>query len=719
MTPSPAQPERAPEPVERFVKQLLVVYKAAKLYPPTSDIPRESAGALIRQLRTLLRESSDIMFQVTKEGLFYNALPVLPGLAPFERFARECYQRRLAEIRFHAGATPADVITFCRILLEPAEQIAGAGGVEQRLWDLQVDGVTARSVSTKIIDTELDAPDEPARDPEVWPPTHARIDELIDAAYGLRPRDQRMLVRFVQNPRLVSRYLQELASSGRGGRPLANLIAGKVVSMAHAATAELAEDQPALYRSIAEALLGLDPAVRRDVLVERLMPDARIDETVASVIRQFEVGELCRALVEGLSPDPVSADGLSRALRNLALISLQPKETIMDVAGKAMAEAGMDEGAITSVLDNAAPTQIRMTDKATGAGREVEGIVKLLDLAPVPNGATDTESQALRAEVAEGISDSDVLLSIITVLTIERRPEMFGSLMDIVEDSLGLLLERSEFVEAADAVGMLESLERDGSLDGSQHVQIDAALRSMAQPRRMRDVVMALRFHHRDTPEAEACRRLMRLLGGRTIAPLLEVLADEPDMTARKSLVDLISALAPGHVDELGAKLGDPRWYFVRNTVSILGATRDSSALPLLARTLRHHDARVRRETVRAVASIRDKLAEEMLIAALSDEDPQNVALAARYLGTLGVSDAAAHLGSVARGDGRGNRDMSTRIEAVEALGRLGTPDAANALRDVLRQRAFLTGGRMRELRTAAESALARMRHAPVEGGAS
>lgn len=719
MIPSPAQPERAPEPVERFVKQLLVVYKAAKLYPPTSDIPRESASALVRQLRALLRESPDILFQVNRDGIFYNGLPVLPNLAPFERFARECYQRRLAEIRFHTGTTPADVITFCRVLLEAPEQIAGAGGVEQRLWDLQVDGVTARSISTRIIDTELNAPDESAQDPEAWPPSHGRVDELIDAVYGLRPRDQRMLVRFVQNPRLVSRYLQELASSGRGGRPLTNLIAGKVVSMAHAATAELIEDQPALYRSIAEALLGLDPEVRRDVLVERLMPDARIDDSIASVIRQFEVGELCNALVEGLGPDPVSADGLSRALRNLALISLQPKETIMDVAGKAMEEAGMDEDSIASVLDNAAPAQIRIADTTRGAGREVQGMVKLLDLAPVAQGAADTESQALRTEVAEGISDSDVLLSIITVLTVERQTEMFASLMDIIEDSLGLLLERGEFVEAADAVGMLESLGGDGSLDRSQHVQIDAALRSMAQPRRMRDVVMALRFHHRDAPEAEACRRLMRLLGGRTIAPLLEVLADEPDMTARKSLVDLISALAPGHVDELGAKLSDPRWYFVRNTVSILGATRDSSALPLLARTLRHQDARVRRETVRAVANIRDKLAEEMLIASLADEDPQNVGLAARYLGTLGVSEATTHLGSVARGDGRGNRDMSARIEAIEALGRLGTPDAAAALREVLKQRAFLAGGRIRELRTAAESALARMRQGPGEGGAS
>ena len=436
------------------------------------------------------------------------------------------------------------------------------------------------------------------------------------------------------------------------------------------------------------------------------------------MLRQFEVSELCTALVEGISPDPVSADGLSRAIRNLALISLQPKEAILSAAGDAMAEAGLDEAMMATVLENAAPTQLRVANARSANVQDVESIVRLLDLAPVAKSTADTESMALRAEVAEGISDSDVLLSVVTLLSIERRADMFASLMSIVEDSLGLLLERGEFIEAAYAVGMLEGLEHDDSLDPDQRSRVDIALRVMAQPKRMRDVVMALRYHHRDTPEADACAKIMRLLGGRTIDPLLEVLADEPDMAARKGLVELISSLAPGHVDELGVKLSDPRWYFVRNVVSILGATRDRAMLPLLARTLRHGDARVRRETIRAVAGVRGKLAEEMLIAALTDEDSQNVGLAARYLGNLGASGAAMHLASVAEGEGRGSRDTAVRVEAIEALGRLGTPEAADALRDVLRQRTFLAGGRMREVRTAAEAALANLTRTTSAGGA-
>jgi hypothetical protein len=702
----PLEPERAPEQVERFVKQLLVVYKAAKLYPPASEIPGESASALLKQLHVLLRESPDLVFQVTKDGLLYNALPVLPDLKPFRQFARECYNRHLSEIRFHSRASTRDVIGLCRVLFEPPEQAAAAaGGVEQRLWDLQVDGITVRIASTKIVDTELDEA-QPDLDPdEQWPPSFQRIDELVDAAYGARPRDRRMLVRFVQNPRLVARYLGELASSGRGGRLLTNLIAGRVVSMAHAASAELAEDQPAIYRAIAEALLGLEPETRRGVLAERLLPDSRVDQTVAAVMRQFEIGELCKALVEGLSPDPVSRDGLSRALRNLAALSMQPKEMILEAAGEALAESGMDGDSIATILDNAAPTQIRRpgsTDR-----RDLESIIRLVDLAPVASEPESAETAALRAEVADGISDSDVLLTLVTLVSIERRPEMFASLMGMLEDGLALLLEWGEFGDAADAAAMLAAVRTDPTVEQEQRTRVDAALRTMAQPKAMREVVMALRFHHHESPEAESCRRLLSVLGGHSIAPLLEVLADEPDMAARKSLVDLISMLAPGHVDELAAKLIDPRWYFVRNVVAILGATRERSALPLLARTLRHGDARVRRETIRAVAGIKDKRAEEMLVAALSDDDPQNIALAARYLGTFGLDSAVPHLAALALGEGRGNTDPAVRIEAVEALGRLGTPTAADVLRRVLKQRNFLGGGRTREIRTAAESALA------------
>jgi len=709
--------EHAPEAIERFVKQLLVVHRAARLYPAGSDIPLASAGDLLGMLRELLREQSELRLQVTKDGLLYNALPVLPGMRPFELFARDFYHRNLAEVRFHSGVTPREAVEFLRVLQDPPEAIAAAGGFEQRLWDLQIDGVTVRTVSTKIVEADLAGESDAPVVGEDWPPSRERIDELVDAAYGARPRDQRMLVRFTQNPKLVSRYLNELVSEGRGGRPLANLISGKVVALAHVAMAELEEDQPALFRSVAEALLALDPDVRRDVLVERLLPESRMDEGVASVMRQFELGELCKALVEGMDVDAVSRDGLSRALRNLAMISLHPKETVLEAAGSAMSAEGMGDEAVAAVLEGAAPSQLRVRQSRDGGAESVESILRLVDLAPVATEAVDPEVAGLRAEVADGISDGDILVSIITLVTMERRPDMFSSLMSVVEDGLGLLLEWGEYADAVTAAASLTALEGDPTLDAMQQDRIRQALVDMASPRNMRDVATAIRVHPAGTPEHDECRHLIALLGGLTIAPLLEVLADEPDMAARKALVDMISAMAPQFIGLLGERTSDPRWYFVRNVVSILGSTRTPIALQHMNRTLRHPDARVRRETIRAAASIRDMLADQMLVAALADEDAQNVGLAARYLGTLGSRTATPALAAVAKGEGRGNRDPAPRIEAIEALGRLATPEAEAAVLEIARSRAILRSGRIRELQTAAEAALASIEQARRGGG--
>ncbi len=711
------EPAHAPEAVERFVKQLLVTQRAVRLYPASSEIPQASANDLLGMLRGLLREQPELRFQVTKDALLYNALPVLPGVKPFEAFARDFYHRNLAEVRFHSGVTPREVVDFLRVLQDPPEAISAAGGFEQRLWDLQVDGVTVRVVSTKIVDADLTDESVAPIPGQDWPPSRERIDELIDAAYGARPRDQRMLVRFTQNPRLVSRYLAELASEGRGGRPLTNLIAGRVVSLTHAAMAELTEDQPALFRSIAEALLSLDPDVCRDVLVERLLPESRLDAGVASMMRQFELGELCKALVEGLGPDAVSRDGLSRALRNLAVISLHPREAVFDAAGAALRESGVAEETVSSVLQGAAPAQLRVRQHE-GQGDSVESILRLVDLAPVAPEALDAEVSGLRDEVADGISDGDILVSVVTLITIERRSEMFASLMSIAEDGLSLLLELGEYADAVTAASALVSLRDDESLDLAQRDRVRRALVDMASPRNMRDVATAIRVHAAGTPVHDQCKQLIATLGGLTIAPLLEVLADEPDMAARKALIDMIGQMAPRHIAELADRTTDSRWYFVRNVVGLLGSTRDPAALQSLNRTLRHTDARVRRETIRAVASIRDMLAEQMLAAALTDEDSQNVGLAARYLGNLGSRSAVSALAAVARGDGRGNRDPAPRIEAIEALGRLATPEAEAAILDVAHSRSILRSGRTREIQAAAEAALAAIARSRSGGGA-
>ncbi len=95
-----------------------------------------------------------------------------------------------------------------------------------------------------------------------------------------------------------------------------------------------------------------------------------------------------------------------------------------------------------------------------------------------------------------------------------------------------------------------------------------------------------------------------------------------------------------------------------------------------------------------------------MLITALDDEDAQNVQLAARYLGSMRVRGAVQALAAVTMGEGRGNREPAVRIEAIEALGRIGSDEARPVLERLAGQRSVLRRGRSNEIRAAAQAAL-------------
>ena len=173
----------------------------------------------------------------------------------------------------------------------------------------------------------------------------------------------------------------------------------------------------------------------------------------------------------------------------------------------------------------------------------------------------------------------------------------------------------------------------------------------------------------------------------------------------------MISKDAVKNIPELTLHVTDSRWYFVRNVVAILGSTKSPTILGAMERTLRHAEPRVRRETIRALSMVQDdRMAIEMLVAALTDEDAHNVQLAARYLGLHGTRAAVPGLEAVAKGDGRGNRENGPRVEAIEALGRIGAPESLPTLQTLARKRSIIGAARAKELRTAAESAIAALK---------
>jgi HEAT repeat protein len=704
---------QAPPTIERLVKAIVVADKAVSLYPAASDIPLETAEAAAAVLEESLSERSEIRLMVTKQGLLYGDLPVYPDQSAYESFALSLYNHHLADIRFHVGATAKDIVTFLSIAGESPASVVESGGFESRLWDAGVGSITVTEAHVSIVE----AGDPSFVDDEIRSMSRERIDEVLAAAYGGRSRDQMIVARFVGDPLAVSSYITETYAA-QGAEPDLMAAAERFAELAEIAyETGSGASRAAFLNSLGQAFRELDPALRHALLVDEVLPEARTNEALAAVVRGMDVDEVCRILVEGLDERETSREGLARAIRNLSLISLSDREEVVTAAGAAMRGVGAGDSFVSSVLEFAAPSRVTVRESASTtaqAERPVDAIFKLMDLAPTPQRSVAEEDEpgliAIRDEARRGIADGDVIMTLVTLVTLDTREVPFASTMSILEDSLGLLVERGEIDIAADAADALNAASQRQDLDDGQRARLRKAIGRFTKPADIKAIALALKLYAPDTPEHKAARRLLDTLGALAIEPLLEQLADEQDRTVRKSIVDLLSGVAQEYVSELGSHVSDPRWFVVRNVVQILGSTKSSAVLSYLERTVRHPEPRVRREVLRALSGINDRMAHQMMASLLDDPDAQNVQLAARYLGAADVRAAIPQLEQVALGEGRGCRDAAPRVEAIEALGRLGAAESLPSLEALAGKRSFLGASRARELRTAAEFAIARIK---------
>ncbi len=705
-----------PKPVQLFVIRLSSTMKAQRLYPTGSDIPRRSALDALDALKAAIGEEPYLELGVGRDGLHYMSASVFPRSESFTTFAREFYKRNLAAVRFHAGVTPEELLQFLSLIIQAAEQVAANGGMEAGLSELGVINVTVSEAATRIVETALPgaviAPkdEDEEEDAEFDEDALKSIEQILEEAGADQARDRHLLMRALRDKRAVAEYLREARDRGQedGIKDLAKRIGALARSTRH----EIPEDRAAVLSVIAEAIVELTPQERGELYQDHLIDHARRDQALAELIDKLGVDELVDQILGQIEETPEALTGLSRAVRNLTLMNVQaPGESVLNLVVSKMQAEGASDGFISGMTTAAAPSRITGIEQfKTDRSESVGTVLRLIDMTPDGSDVFvfDEAVDPLRAEAARGTTDGDVIESLVSVAMMEKRDEPFDAVMTMLEDSVGYLIEAQEADVAADVAEAMSAATKDESIPESHRARMLQVVNTIAKPDSLASVASVLRRYKSDSAEYLACRRLLTVLGESIIDPLLEVLAEENDMAARKALIEMISVSAKNYIPELGARLADRRWYLVRNVVSILATTHSPEALMYLQRTLRHGDARVRRETIRGLASIRTAMSDSMLAAALDDDDAQNVEIAARYLGSLGCSSAVDALELVARGQSRGNHDQPVRVASIEALSRIGAPSSGPVFEELSKKHGFLGfgAGRDKDVRAAAIEAL-------------
>ena len=691
---------KVPTPVRLFAVRLSAADSALRLYPDGGEIPKRNVLELAGALRAAVDPGArSLDIGVTRDALTFGDLPLLPGSGAAVVFAREFYIRGLIGVRFRAEAEPEDLVRFLRLVHSPPEDIAEAGGFSSALRAQAVTSIIPVESETRVVDGDI-----PGQTREEPPPLD--IDEILHGLGAPRSGDYRVLLRVLRDRRAVAAYLQRVRQADPTCGATKEL-AERIITLARIAHHGTLSDREAVVEVIAQAVMELEIQERGELYLDRLLEEARRDEALASVLRLLGADEVIGSLLARTEESPEGLERLSHAVRDLAAIDdEESKQSLVERTAAQMREKGFAQRFVEQFLEAVSPRTLEGAEEAPSEAATLDAVMRLSD--PTRAGADgfvyEEAMGRIRAEAERGTTDGDVLAALVSVAALEPQDEQFDLVMRTLEESVGFLVEAQEAEVAADVAEALLAAGASPQVPEAHRERMVQAVKVLARPESLRKITATLRGYRPEAPEYAACRRLLGVLGDTAIDPLLEALADEQDMNARRTLVDLISSSARHWIPELGAKLADRRWYFVRNVVAILVSTHSPETLPFLQRTLRHGDARVRRETIRGLAAIRSGVADSMLIAALADADGANVQSAAQTLGSLGCRGAVPGLEEVARGTGRGCRDTATRVEAIAALGHIEDPRATSVLTDLARRRLLRRVGR--EVRTAAAQAL-------------
>ncbi|MBI5016102.1 MAG: HEAT repeat domain-containing protein [Deltaproteobacteria bacterium] len=210
----------------------------------------------------------------------------------------------------------------------------------------------------------------------------------------------------------------------------------------------------------------------------------------------------------------------------------------------------------------------------------------------------------------------------------------------------------------------------------------------------------------RGQEETEVGEYILRALGKSAVVPLINALVTEKDRISRRRLVDILVAIGDPVLPYAVKMLDDQRWYVVRNMVTILGGVASPEALRALSRLAGDPDSRVRREAVRALARVAVPGALELLLSFLADPDSSvrlmAVSIAPAHRSTE-MHDALVRMFRSIRGR---SADWNLKAAILQAIGRMGLPEALIVLEEVVRHRPFFGRKRWEALQMTAAQAL-------------
>jgi hypothetical protein len=302
---------------------------------------------------------------------------------------------------------------------------------------------------------------------------------------------------------------------------------------------------------------------------------------------------------------------------------------------------------------------------------ELEHLIRMEEVRPLRQEVLDIVAAILRYEGdAAGFRDSAVAF--------QRFVE--------------LAVEEGDIRRARELLGRLKEIGAEKAAAGSEYEGIvEQVIREIGRPSFLGTLGPTLNAHPELDPEA-LTDFLVQLGSGATPA-ICDLLGQVNQVRHRRALCEGLIISCKDDVEPLLQRLGDSRWYVIRNVVYVLGRIAHHGVERALDRALHHEDVRVRKEAVRALGNIESPTARAYLVSAFKDGDAGVRIQAAATLAERRDERSAQNLLSAIQAPEFQRRDLKERGAFFAALGRAGSDTLAPKLEPLLTKGGIFGGG--------------------------
>ena len=691
-----------------MARSLLVAARNWTLYPPEHP----AVATTVERLCDAVRRSSlgsAFSIGITPETLLVDGTPASTSDSIAEA-AAFLHDHDLLNITFLGDVSYDGITRLLRLLALDADERRRAGG-PVKIWATEGHPslILEQVDYEKLFASQEGDIVEPAKRDNLW------RSIVMSIAGGQRTifdeRSQQRLLDIAGSPNDV----QDLATAVMApkcavdGSPMITSQAATVLAAFRHLTSIVSvmspAQLPAVMGNLATAAAQLDPHVVMQMMQTEDDPAERVP-IVKGLAAAFDDGKVAQLLATALALEGRASDRLATIFNTIAPDE-QRKRRVLALTRHLLSETDFGKSGQFQILWSSAEELLISYNDAPfvseayraaldGVGARAERMA-VVDLPPELPEWMDSLGQ-------ESVRTLSVTL-LIDLLTVERDPARAA---DIAQD-MGALAEDLLLSGAYDdARTVTQALEQRAAAAGATgRDACRGALDRLGESIALQETAALL--GDLDEDGWQDVRSVVTIIGAASVDGLKAALVSEEETLGLQRAADVIVSFGRPAVSRLASLLTDERWFVQRNVARLLGRIAAPEGVPLLQPLIRKSDPRVARAAVSALASIPDasaaraihtvlraatgELRQAVVGALVADRDPRVVPMLARII------EESQPLG----------KDHDVVLEALTALGVVGSNEAIPALVAIIKRRGFFGRKKLRALKERGVAALARI----------